>query len=277
MVSLMHEERLLQEIDNLTTSGKIQSSVGLAQAVKSEIERLVRTTRQRIDATKFYLDLMEHLDFDFYLGIQASPPRELRSLSVSKLFVDSANNDLHVQINLLNKDSSTMREISTLVVFIVLNGFFSNLVSLEDCIAEIINITYDLNAGTPPSAIRKELNKKMPNGNLTTHLLAFRAVGQDGKPDRIGSPFNIAKKIRNQLTHDDIDRVVVSSFPISLSGLPPTPKLHFHNSFFAPNTTSADTEMITFCKDVYQKTIDFVDECYRLICADLQHTGTLPV
>ena len=70
---------------------------------------------------------------------------------------------------------------------------------------------------------------------------------------------------------------MVSSSPISLSGAPSVPKLHFHNSFFAPNTDSDNTEMIAFCQNIYNETISFVDECYRLIHADLQQSGVLPV
>lgn len=98
-----------------------------------------------------------------------------------------------------------------------------------------------------------------------------------GKLDKTGSPFNIAREIRNQLVHDDIAEVVF--FPtLSLLGFPNT-DLYFNNLFFPPNTPPkhSDTEIIAFCKDVYQKTVDFVDECYRLIHDDLQNSGSLPV
>ena len=170
-----------------------------------------------------------------------------------------------------------MRESSSLIVFFVLNGFFSNLVSLEDCIAQITNIVYGLIPSEErPSYIRQALNKKMPDGNLTLHFRAFHAIGQDG-PDKTGSLFNIAKEIRNQLVHDDIDGVVISSSPISLSGSPAAPKLHFHNSFFAPNTDSANTEITAFCQNAYDETVSFVDECYKLIRDDLQDNDVLPV
>ncbi len=37
------------------------------------------------------------------------------------------------------------------------------------------------------------------------------------------------------------------------------------------------TKIITFCKDVFQGTVGFVDNCYRLTCDDLQQSGVLPV
>ena len=35
--------------------------------------------------------------------------------------------------------------------------------------------------------------------------------------------------------------------------------------------------MIAFCKEAYEGTVNFVDECYELIHDDLQHNGILPV
>ena len=275
-MNLTHENSLLQEINNLSVSGKIQDSVALtaqgtgsgltAQEAKIKIQKMFPITRQRIKAAKFYLDAIENMDYASHLGDQPSMFEDQKPL------IDFSDSDLQVQINLLNSEPFP------LVVFIVLNGFFSNLVSLEDCVAKIINIVYDLlQDDSYSSKIGQELGNKIPSGNLTTHLYAFRAIGQDGKPDVTGSPFNVAREIRHQLIHDDIDRVVVSFASLSLSGSASAPKLHFHHSFFSANTTPAATEMITFCKDVYQKTVDFVDECYRLIHADLQHSGMLPV
>ena len=278
MVNLKHEASLLQKIEDFAANGKIQNSVGLTKrAVESKIQKLIPTTKQRINAAKFYLDLMERMDSDFYLAI--SSLTEPQTVSPPKPFIDFSDDDsVHVQIKLLENNNTILRERSALVVFVVLNGFFSNLVSLEDCVAKIINIVYDLLQNDRHSSkIRQELENKIPNGNLSSHLRTFHATSQDGKLDETGSPFNIAKKIRNELVHDDIDGVIISLSSISLSGSPAVPKLHFHNSFFPANTAPANTEMITFCKDVYQKTVDFVDECYRLIRDDLQHSGVLPV
>ena len=276
MVSLTYENSLLQEINSLSASGKIQDSVALttqangskltAQEAETKIQKMLPITRQRINAAKFYLDVIENMDYASHLGNQPS------MFGDQKPLIDFSDSDLQVQINLLNSDPFP------LVVFVVLNGFFSNLVSLEDCVAKIINIIYDLlQDDSYSSKIGQELGNKIPSGSLTTHLHAFRAIGQDGKPDAIGSPFNVAREIRHQLIHDDIDRVVVSFTSLSLSGSASAPKLHFHHSFFSSNTTPATTEMVTFCKDVYQKTVDFVDECYKLIHDDLQRSGKLPV
>ena len=251
MVNLVHEARLLQEIEDFVVNGKIQNSVGLTnRTVESKIQRLLPTAKQRINAAKFYLDLIERMDSDFYLKIQTPPPTEPETVSPLKPFIDFSDDvSLHVQIRLLDNPNSILRERSALVVFVVLNGFFSNLVSLEDCIAKIINIVYDLiRAGERPSDIRKALDNKLPTSLLTSHLRSFHAIGQDGKTDETGSLFNIAKAIRNQLIHDDIDSVLVSFSAISLSGSASAPKLHFRHSFFPPNTDSANTEMIAFCK-----------------------------
>lgn len=280
MVNLRREVSLLQKIEDFAANGKIQNSVGLTKrAVESKIQKLIPITKQRINAAKFYLDLIERMDSDFYLTIQARPPTEAETTSPPKPFIDFSDHDsLDVQIRLLENTNSILCERSSLVVFVVLNGFFSNLVSLEDCVAKIINIVYDLLQDDDYSSkIGQELTKKIPGGNLTAHLHAFRAIGQDGKPDTTGSPFNIAREIRNKLVHDDIDSVMVSLSPISLSGFSQVPKLHFHDSFFPTNTNSTNTEMITFCEDAYESTINFVDECYRLIHADLQRSGMLPV
>lgn len=282
MVNLTHEASLLQEIEDLATNRKIQDSVGLtAQEAKSSIEKLVQIIRQRFNAARFYFNAIQNMDSDFYLRIQSLSPRELRLewSSASKSFVNFTDNDFHVQINLLDNDDPTVLfENLALIVLIVLNGFFSNLVSLEDYVAETIKIVYDLKPSDErPSYIRQALDNKWPNGNLIPHLRAFHAVGQSGTPDKRGSFFNIAKEIRNQLTHDDIDGVVVSFSAISLSGSASAPKLHFHNSFFAPNTSPANTEIIAFCQNAYDETVNFVDECYRLIQVDLQQNGGLPV
>ena len=272
MVNLTYENNLLQEINNLSASGEIQDSVSLttqgigsgltAQEAEIKIQKLVPTTRQRLSAAKFYLDAMVGMNCVPYLGS--------RSFSATEPFIDFSDSNLQVQINLLNPDTFP------LVVFIVLNGFFSNLVSLEDCVAKIINIAYDLiPSDERPSDIGKALNNKIPHGNLTTHLRTFHAIGQDGKMNETGCLFNIAKGIRNKLVHDDIDDVVIAFSSISLSGAPAVPKLHFHDTFFLPNP--ANTEMITFCQNVYDETLNFVDECYKLIRDDLQHSGSLPV
>ena len=277
MVNLTHENSLLQEINNLSASGKIQDSVALtaqgvgsgltAQDAEIKIQKLIPTTRQRLSAAKFYLDAMENMNYAPYLGSQSSFSEEQKSL------VNFSDSDLHVQINLLNPEPFP------LIVFLVLQGFFSNLVSLEDCIAKIINIAYDLiPLDERPSDIGKALDSKIPNGNLISYLHAFHAINQDGKLDETGSPFNIAKKIRNKLVHDEIAEIVL--FPsLSLLGFSSNLDLYFNSSFFPAGTVPKhrDTDMIAFCKDVYQKTVDFVDKCYRLICDDLQHSGVLPV
>lgn len=267
MVGLMQEKSLLQKIEELATNRKIQSTVGLtAQDAETKIQRLIPTTRQRLSTAKFYLDAMTNMNYAPYLGSQYSFSEDQKSL------IDFSDSNLHVQINLLNPESLP------LIVFLVLQGFFSNLVSLEDCVAKIINIVYNLRQNDRSSSkIRQELENKIPNGLLTAHLRIFYAIGQTGKLDKTGSPFNIAREIRNQLVHDDIGEVVF--FPtLSLLGLPNL-DLHFNNLFFPVNTPPkhSDTEIIAFCKDVYQKTVNFVDECYRLICDDLQHSGILPV
>ena len=275
-MNLTHENSLLQEINNLSASGKIQDSVALtAQAVGSgltaqdaeiKIQKLIPTTRQRLRAAKFYLDAMENMNYAPYLESQSSFSQEQRSL------IDFSDSNLRVEINLLNPDTFP------LIVFLILQGFFSNLVSLEDCIAKIINIAYDLiPSDERPSDVGKALDSKILEGNLIHHLRTFHAISQDGKLDETGSRFNIAKKIRNKLVHDDIDGVMVSFSAISLSGSASAPKLHFHNSFFPANIAPANTEMIAFCQNVYDETISFVDECYRLIHADLEQSGVLPV
>ncbi|MYK22153.1 hypothetical protein F4054_07820 [Candidatus Poribacteria bacterium] len=280
MVNLRHEASLLQKIEDFAANRKIENSVGLKKrTVESKIQKLIPTTKQRMNAAKFYLDLIERTDSDFYLKIQAPPSTELETVSPLKPFIDfSDDGSVQVEIKLLENNNSILREKSALIVFILLNGFFSNLVSSEDCVARIINIIYDLLQDDRFSyKIRQELENKTPNGVLTAHLRTFHVIGQDGKPDKTGSIFNIAREIRNKLVHDDIDDVMVSSSPISLSGAPSVPKLHFHNSFFALNTDSADTEMVAFCQNAYDETLNFVDECYRLIWADLQNSGSLPV
>ena len=279
MVNLTHEAGLLQRIEDLAANGKIQSSIGLTpQDAKSSIKKFVQITQQRFNAAKFYFNAIQNMDSDFYLGIQVISPTQLNWSSTSKTFVEFKDNDFDVQISVLNNnDSITLPENTALIVFIVLNGFFSNLVSLEDYVVETIKIIYDLKPSDErPSYIRQALDNKLPKAPLTAHLRAFHAIGQDGKPDKTGSAFNIAKKIRNQLMHDDIDSVMISSSPIALSGSPASPKLHFHNSFFPPNTDPATTEIIAFCQNVYDETVSFIDECYRLIHADLQQSGVLP-
>ena len=280
MVNLTHEQSLLQEIDNLVSQNQIQNSAGLTpQDAESKIVRLVQITKQRIKAVEFHLNLIESTDLDYYLQIQFSPPSEPEDLLPPKTLIDfSGQNSVDVQIELLENKHNTLREESALVVFIVLNGFFSNLISLDDCVAKIINIVYNLSQTDRQSyKVPLALKNKMPNGQLTAHLQTFYAIDQTGNREKTGSPFNIAREIRNQLIHDDIDSVV---HPLSsLSGFTSNRKLNFHSSFFPVNTspTSPTTEVITFCKDVFQKTVNFVDVCYKLTCDDLQQSGVLPV
>ena len=280
MVNLTHEQILLQEIDILASQNQIQNSASLPpQDVESKIVRLVQQTKQRIKAVEFHLNLIENMDFDYYLKILFPQPSEPEDLLPPKTFIDFSGQDfVDVQVELLENKRNTQREESALVIFIVLNGFFSNLVSLDDCVAKIINIVYNLLQTNRQSYnVPQELKNKLPNSKLTAHLYTFYVIDQSGNRDKTGSPFNIAREIRNQLIHDDIDSVVHPLSP--LSGVTSDPKLHFYNSIFPPNTppTSPTTEVITFCKDVFQKTVGFVDNCYRLICDDLQQSGVLPV
>ncbi len=279
MVNLTYEASLLQKIDELATNRKTQDLVEVAaQEAELSIIELVRITRQRINAAKFYFNAIQNMESDFYLGLQVVSPAELEWSFVSKSFVNFTDNDFHVEINLLNNNSDMLPENSALVVFIVLGGFFSNLVSLEDCIAKIINIVYDLKPSDDrPSYIRKALDNKFPNGNLIRHLRVFHAIDQNGKPDKKGSTFNIAREIRHQLVHDDIDGVMISSSSIALTGSPAVTKLYFRNSFFHTNTDPAETEMITFCQNVYNQTIKFLDKCYRIIHDDLLQNGIFPI
>ena len=280
MVNLTHETSLLQKIGDFAANGKIQSSVGLTeQDAKSKIEKLIPTTKQRINAAKFYLDLIEHMDSDFYQAIQASPPIESQTVSPLKPFIDFSDDDsLQVKIKLLENNNSTLREKSALIVFIILNGFFSNLTSSEDCVVRIINIIYDLIPDNRSSfQIRQKLEQEAGKGHLVRHLRNFHAIVRNGIQNKKGSPFAIATTIRNELTHDDIEDVMISSSSISLSGLSPVRKLRFHPRFFPDNTDPVNTEIIAFCQSVFKETVDFVDECYRLIERKLQRSGSLPV
>ena len=274
MVNLMHEASLLQKIEDLATNGKIQSTVGLtAQDAETKIQKLLPTTQQRINAAKFYLDVMENMNYARYLAGRSSLSEDQKPL------IDFSDSDFQVQINLLNSGPFP------LVVFIVLNGFFSNLVSLEDCIAKIINIVYNLipyNKRYSGFHIRQRLKGKISRGDLTRHLRVFHAVyrkDESDVEDKKGSTFNIAKEIRNQLTHDDITDIVDFPSAINLSGSAVSSdlKLRFRPSFFPGGTASADIEIIAFCNSVFKETIGFVDECYRLIHGKLQHSGVLPV
>ena len=239
MVNLTHETSLLQKIGDFAANEKIQSSVGLtAQDAKTKIQKLIPTTRQRINAVRFYLDLMENMEYEPYLINVPSPASEQKPL------IDFSDSDFHVQMHLLKRDTFP------LVLFIILNGFFSNLVSLEDCVAKIINIIYDL---IPYKEryygihIRQKLKDKIPNGNLIHRLRLFHAVHRKNKKDiedKKGSNFNIAKEIRNQLTHDDITDIVDFPPTINLSGsvVNSDLKLHFHRSFFPANTPHQTTD-----------------------------------
>lgn len=300
MVNLTHEGNLLQKIDVFYARGKIQSTVGLTtENARSKIKQLIPTTRQHLNAAKFYLDSMGNIDYGAYLRGEPFPPVDQRPQ------IDFFNNDLQGQINLLTPDAlpsivflilrneeppdvqilklnpNTLR----LIVFLVVSGFLSHLVSSEDCLAKIINIVYDLipyNKRYLGSDIRKELKNKIPNGKLVRHLRSFHAVTRTGGQDienKKGSPFNIAKQIRNQLTHDDITDIIEFPPTISLSGFVDDSelKLHFHDSFFHGNPDPDKKEITFFCNYVFKETVDFIDECYRLILGKLRHSGCLPV
>ena len=280
MVNLTHEASFLQKIEELAARGKIHNSVGLTdQNVRSKIKKLIPTTEQRVNAAKIYLDLIEHMDSDFYLAIQAPPPTESETVSPLKPFIDFSDDDsIQIKIKLLENNNSTLRKKSALIVFIVLNGFFSNLAGSEDCVMRIINIIYDLIPNSRSSfQIRQKLENKAGREHLARHLRKFHAIDRNGVQNKKGSPFAIATTIRNQLTHDDIEDLMVSSSSISLSGLSPEHKLLFHPRFFPDDTVSLNTEVITFCQSVFKETVDFVDECYRLIERKLQRSGVLPV
>lgn len=274
MVKLKHESDLLQQIDELDVQQKILMSVGLSpQESRSNVEKLISTTRQHLNATEFYLRAIMNTDYTNYFG-SLSSSAEATEWKPLLRFSDS---DLRVQIDLLNRDTFP------LVVFILLNGFFSSLISVEDCLAKIINIVYDLipyKKRYSGFMVLQELEKKIPNGNLTRHLRAFHAKIRRGSTVRKGYFFRIAKEIRNQLTHDDITDIVdfPSPPPMTLSGFDaePDPSLRFNAEFFL-NSDSAKQEMVVFCPSAFNETVAFVDECYRLIYGKLRRIGGLPV
>lgn len=269
MVELTNENNLLRKIGDLAANGKIQSTVGLtAQDAEAKIQKLIPTTHQRLNAARFYLDLMERVDYTSYIISKFSLPTEQKPL------IDFSDNDLHVQIDLLNPDNFP------LVVFIVLHGFFSNIVGSDDCVAKIINIVYGLLKNDRDSSkIRQELENEIPNGLLTQHLRNFHLVSRRGNPDQVGFSFNIAKQIRNQLTHDHINDLVDFPTIFDLSGPleSSTFKLHFNPTFFPAGIHHENTELTTFGNSVFKETVDFINECYGLIERKLQHKGALPV
>ena len=114
-----------KKIENFAANGKIQDSVGLTKrAVESKIQKLIPTTKQRINAARFYLDLIERMDSDFYMTIQAPPPTEAETVSLLKPFIDfSDDGSVQVQIKFLKNNRSALREKSALIVFIVLKRF----------------------------------------------------------------------------------------------------------------------------------------------------------
>ena len=193
MVNLTNENSLLQEINNLFESRKIHDSVALTtQAVGSgltaeeaviKIRKLIPTIRQRLSAAKFYLAAMENMNYAPDLERQSSLSEEQKPL------IDFSDIDLYVQIDLLDLDAFP------LVVFILLNGFFSNLVGSEDCVAKIINIVYDLMSYDSPYSsfhVRQGLEKKTRREHLTLHLRRLHAVSRKNKKDIIdekGLPF----------------------------------------------------------------------------------------
>ena len=284
MIYPIHEDSLMREIKVLFAKGKIQDSVALtastgqnfgskltAQAAESEIQKLIPTIRQRFSAAKFYLDAIENMNYAPYLERQSSLSEEQKPL------IDFSDINLSVQIDLLNPD------VFPLVVFILLNGFFSNIVGSEDCVAKVINIVYDLMLYDNPyssSHVRQGLEKKARREHLTLHLRRFHAVSRKNKKDVVdkkGSSFNIAKEIRNQLTHDQIMEVIDFPPRFTLLGSPPDPNLYLEETFFSNNSPRENREMIVFCHRVFEETISFVDECYRLIERKLQRSGVLPV
>ena len=277
MVKLQHERDLLQKIAELDGQQKILSSVGLSPPEsRSDVEKLIRTTGQRLNATEFYLEAIRNPDYANYLGSLFSSSEATEP----KLLIEFSDSDLRVQIDLLNRDTFP------LMVFILLNGFFSNLVSCEDCLAKIINIVYDLipstSAKRPPSSseIRQKLESKISTGKLTHHLRAFHVRSRRSSTVRKGDFFHVAKKIRNQLTHDDITDVVdfPTPPPVTLAGFGAELELSLRfNAKFFLDPNPAQREMVVFCRSAFDETVAFVDECYRLIYGKLQSTGSLPV
>lgn len=294
------EEHLLQEINNLAINGKIRDSVGLtAQKAGLTIQKLIPTTRQRLNAAKFHLDLIGNIDYASCL--RGRPVRPTEQIPP----IDFSNSDLQGKLSLLNPDilpslvflmlgnegdpGVQILELNPdtlpLIVFLILSGFFSHLVSSEDCLAKIINVVYDLvsyNKRSLGSDIRKKLKGKIPYGRLIRHLRSFYRITRNNGNEveaKKGSTFNIAKQIRNELTHDDITDIIDFPSAISLSGFVSDSdlKLYFRDSFFSAGVDQTNTEIITFCHSVFKETVVFIDECYKLILGKLRSSGHLPV
>jgi hypothetical protein len=107
---------------------------------------------------------------------------------------------------------------------------------------------------------------------LTREIRTFHPSTRDG------SSFNIAKAIRNQLTHYILD---VIDFPqlLTLYGHDPNSdrRCYFKSSFFPANTPKERMELVTFCSDVHNNTLSLIDSCYEIMHKKLHSKGCIPV
>ncbi len=272
MISFPHEQELLERIDNLYSRSRINPSANISpNDVKEIIGKLVESTKQRLRVADAYLGMIHNLNGAPYLTrLYSSPPDS--GQPITDPLVCCSNTDYQITIVPENNDAFCS------FMCLVVDGFFSNVIGASDSFAKIVNILYNcVNSMNYIylHRVRVELVSSHPQARLTRLINTFHPDSNGG----VGSRFNTAKSIRNELTHDILD-VLDFPPPYAMYGrmLDSNPRFHFKERFFQLlNTSQEDRELTTFCSDIHQDIVLFIDQSYQLMRNKLRTTGRIPV
>ena len=227
MINFTQEQKLKERIDRIGSRMVIAPTAGLqAHDVIPTIDKLRSSMRQKVRVSEFYLDIIRNMNIVPYLKRQLDSGISQPNPLVEPL-ASSTSGDFSVAITPKNNDAFLT------VLCAIVDGFFASLISSSDSFAKIVNIIYNcVNSQRDCSLhkVREELIRRSPRGRLTLAIKRFH-------PRTNGSVFNIAKLVRNQLTHDIMD---VIDFPSTIALYGPIPesnwRFHFNMRFFPPHT-----------------------------------------
>ncbi|MBD3183219.1 hypothetical protein GF312_13065 [Candidatus Poribacteria bacterium] len=252
MVEFENESELLNNIEILDTNNKINASVGIDPTdIRSLLHKLILSTKQKTRVSEMHLRLLSNLESFPYLTTANFHSEQM----VPESLVNISDSDLQIMIKSNSVNFWT-------ILCLLLEGFFASLVSSSDNLAGILNIIYDCidyNSNFYLGTIRNKLIDNRPRDHITREICRFHPQQFDDE-----SIFNIARNIRNQLTHEIQDVLDIQTQ--ALYGPIPSREIIMNikdNLFSQSSNFREERELITFCSLTYKNLFEFIDSCYK--------------
>ncbi|MFC1716620.1 hypothetical protein ACFL6S_23330 [Candidatus Poribacteria bacterium] len=270
MISFPHEQELMEDIDRIESNMRISPSAGLLPTdIRETVKKLIESTKQRTRVSDIYLDMIRNLNCAPYLTrLNSSPP--FSDQPISNPLISCSDTDYQIAVTPENNEAFCS------FLCLIVDGFFSNLIGASDSFAKIVNILYNcINSmdNIYLHKVRDRLVSRIPRGRLTVTIKTFHPRNPSG------SIFNVAKDIRNELTHDILDVMDFPPLHAMYGRLPESAlRFHFKERFFQSLVSSrVDRELTRFCTAAHEELAGFIDGAYGMMLNKLNTTGQIPV